>query len=197
MSDQPVGVEDPPGDRDRRLGQAGQPDERRHLHRGAQQRDLVARGGHGVVGEATRVGVTGLVMPSPRPWRSSRGTYWNDIGTLREYVTGNLDALEGAVSLDFGGTLLDGPEGDYELEGPVLLGDGATIGAGAEVTGPVVIGSGSRIGERAKVKEAVLLAGADAFFVVAEFKVKAGTYTIVDPVKNRKDQGALALLKVD
>jgi len=33
--------------------------------------------------------------------------------------------------------------------------------------------------------------------VVAEFKVKAGTYTLVDPVKNRKDQGALGLLKVD
>ncbi len=33
--------------------------------------------------------------------------------------------------------------------------------------------------------------------VMAEFKVKAGTYTFVDPVKNRKDQGALGLLKVD
>ncbi|MEP6891646.1 MAG: multicopper oxidase domain-containing protein [Nitrospirota bacterium] len=33
--------------------------------------------------------------------------------------------------------------------------------------------------------------------VVAEFKVKAGTYTFVDPVKNRKNQGALGLLKVD
>jgi nitrite reductase (NO-forming) len=33
--------------------------------------------------------------------------------------------------------------------------------------------------------------------VMAEFKVKAGTYTFVDPVKNRKDLGALGLLKVD
>jgi nitrite reductase (NO-forming) len=33
--------------------------------------------------------------------------------------------------------------------------------------------------------------------VMAEFKVKAGTYTFVDPVKNRKDIGALGLLKVD
>jgi nitrite reductase (NO-forming) len=33
--------------------------------------------------------------------------------------------------------------------------------------------------------------------VMAEFKVKAGTYTFVDPVKNRKGQGALGLLKVD
>ncbi|TKB62163.1 MAG: nitrite reductase, copper-containing [Nitrospira sp.] len=33
--------------------------------------------------------------------------------------------------------------------------------------------------------------------VMAEFKVKAGTYTFVDPVKSRKNQGALGLLKVD
>jgi nitrite reductase (NO-forming) len=33
--------------------------------------------------------------------------------------------------------------------------------------------------------------------VMAELKVKAGTYTIVDPVKDRKDKGALGLLKVD
>jgi nitrite reductase (NO-forming) len=33
--------------------------------------------------------------------------------------------------------------------------------------------------------------------VMTEFKVKAGTYTLVDPVKDRKDKGALGLLKVD
>ncbi len=89
------------------------------------------------------------------------GTYWNDIGTLREYVTGNLDALEGAVSLDLGGTLLDGSGGDYSVEGRVLADHGVEIGAGAELTGPVVIGPGARIGEGAKVKESVLLAGAE------------------------------------
>ena len=33
--------------------------------------------------------------------------------------------------------------------------------------------------------------------VMVEFKVKAGTYTLVDPVQDRKDKGALGLLKVD
>jgi mannose-1-phosphate guanylyltransferase/mannose-1-phosphate guanylyltransferase/phosphomannomutase len=89
------------------------------------------------------------------------GTYWNDIGTLREYVTGNLDALEGSVSLDLGGELLAEGDGDYSVEGRVLAGDGVEIGAGAELTGPLVIGPGARIGEGAKVKEAVLLAGAE------------------------------------
>jgi nitrite reductase (NO-forming) len=44
------------------------------------------------------------------------------------------------------------------------------------------------------IKVAVVPAGGS---VMAEFKVKAGTYTFVDPVKNRKDKGALGLLKVD
>jgi nitrite reductase (NO-forming) len=44
------------------------------------------------------------------------------------------------------------------------------------------------------IKVAVVPAGGS---VMAEFKVKAGTYTFVDPVKDRKDKGALGLLKVD
>jgi nitrite reductase (NO-forming) len=44
------------------------------------------------------------------------------------------------------------------------------------------------------IKVAVVPAGGS---VMTEFKVKAGTYTFVDPVKDRKDKGALGLLKVD
>jgi mannose-1-phosphate guanylyltransferase len=90
-------------------------------------------------------------------------TYWNDIGTLREYVTGNLDALEGAVSLDFGGDLLDEGDSDrdFEVDGRVLVGDDVEIGAGASLVGPLIVGPRARIGEGAKVKEAVLLAGAE------------------------------------
>ena len=34
-------------------------------------------------------------------------SYWNDIGTLREYVQGNLDALSGAVSIDMLGDVYE------------------------------------------------------------------------------------------
>lgn len=96
--------------------------------------------------------------------------YWNDIGTLREYLQGNLDAVSGAVGLPrLGGELIaDGgavPEtaevGEgAELDGPILLGAGCRIGAGARLSGPLVIGPGAEIGAGAQVKEAVLLPGA-------------------------------------
>jgi mannose-1-phosphate guanylyltransferase/mannose-1-phosphate guanylyltransferase/phosphomannomutase len=91
--------------------------------------------------------------------------YWNDVGTLREYLQGNLDAIEGAVELPrMGGELLDGsaPDGvdGVEVDGRVLFGPGCRIGDGARLSGPLVIGPGAEVGEGAQVKEAVLLPGA-------------------------------------
>jgi mannose-1-phosphate guanylyltransferase len=91
-------------------------------------------------------------------------TYWNDIGTLPEYINGNLDVLTGAVKIDPAGELHEGETtlpGGAEVTGPVLIGDDVEIGEGAHLTGPLVIGPGSRIGAGARVKEAVLLPGAE------------------------------------
>lgn len=96
--------------------------------------------------------------------------YWNDVGTLREYLQGNLDAVAGQVELPrLGGELsTEGrlPGGieagdDVEVRGPVLFGAGCRIGAGATLTGPLVIGPGSTIGAGAQLKEALLLPGAE------------------------------------
>ena len=60
--------------------------------------------------------------------------YWNDIGTLREYLQGNLDAVSGAVALpSLGGELATAPPRastgtSRSREGP--LGDGCRIGEG-------------------------------------------------------------------
>ena len=94
--------------------------------------------------------------------------YWNDIGTLPEYLQGNLDALMGAVQLPrLGGEIgEDGPAAgadvaeDVEIEGRILFGEGCSVGAGAHLTGPLVIGPGAEIGVGAEVKEALLLPGA-------------------------------------
>jgi NDP-sugar pyrophosphorylase family protein len=104
--------------------------------------------------------------------------YWNDVGSIAEYLQGNLDAVSGAVQVDSAGTLVRGPEdetepaeqeGGWRASGPVLVGEGAEIGAGAVVTGPAVIGAGARIGEGSQVKRSVLLPGAqvpaEAFLV--------------------------------
>jgi mannose-1-phosphate guanylyltransferase/mannose-1-phosphate guanylyltransferase/phosphomannomutase len=92
--------------------------------------------------------------------------YWNDVGSLPEYLQGNLDVLTGAVDVDPAGTIADsaaaaglGPS--VTLEGPVLIGDGVRVGDGAQLTGPLVIGPGASIGAGARVRESVLLAGAE------------------------------------
>jgi len=96
--------------------------------------------------------------------------YWNDIGTLREYLQGNLDVVTGAVSLPrLGGELLDDGAAPSDsdvgegavLEGPMLIGPGCEIGAGARLSGPLVLGPGTKVGDGAQVKEAVLLPGAE------------------------------------
>ena len=96
--------------------------------------------------------------------------YWNDVGTLREYLQGNLDVVGGEVELPrLGGELVDGelptdaPElvgDDVEVTGRVLFGEGCRIGSGAKLSGPVAIGPGVEVGEGAQIKEAVLLPGA-------------------------------------
>jgi NDP-sugar pyrophosphorylase family protein len=92
------------------------------------------------------------------------GEYWNDVGSLPEYLQGNLDAITGAVKIEPAGELLESADGlgaGVELEGPVLLGEGATIGDGARLDGPLVIGPGSSIGAGARIRESVLLAGTE------------------------------------
>jgi mannose-1-phosphate guanylyltransferase len=78
--------------------------------------------------------------------------YWNDIGTVSEFVQGNVDALSGAVSLR--------SAGEKRGEG-VLVGTGCEIADGAELKAPVVIGEGVRIGAGARIRGAVVLAGAE------------------------------------
>jgi mannose-1-phosphate guanylyltransferase/mannose-1-phosphate guanylyltransferase/phosphomannomutase len=96
--------------------------------------------------------------------------YWNDVGSLPEYLQGNLDALDGAVRVEPRGRLLEcgeefspapelGP--DVEAAGPILLGDGCEVGPGARLEGPLAIGDGSRIAPGAYVTRSVLLPGAE------------------------------------
>jgi mannose-1-phosphate guanylyltransferase/mannose-1-phosphate guanylyltransferase/phosphomannomutase len=96
--------------------------------------------------------------------------YWNDVGSIPEYLRGNLDTVTGEVAVDLGGELMRGgpseeetleQAGGWELSGAVLLGDGASVGEGARIDGPAVIGPGASVGAGAVVKESVVLAGAE------------------------------------
>lgn len=95
--------------------------------------------------------------------------YWNDIGNVAELVQGNFDALAGAVSIEPGAPRLN--DGVYAAESadlnrvavipPVLVGDDVELGDGVELHGPVVICDGARIGARARLREVLLLPGAE------------------------------------
>jgi mannose-1-phosphate guanylyltransferase len=91
--------------------------------------------------------------------------YWNDVGSVAEFVQGNLDALEGKVGISPpvpevspGIYAADAPDLDaIEVKPPILIGSGCEIGTGADLHGPVVIGDGCVVGPGAMIREAVLL----------------------------------------
>ncbi len=84
--------------------------------------------------------------------------YWNDIGSIGEYLQGNFDALAGAIRLEPGES---GPQPEgAEMKPPVLVGADARIGDGVDLHGPVVIGDGAEIGDGAMLRDAVVLPGA-------------------------------------
>jgi mannose-1-phosphate guanylyltransferase len=95
--------------------------------------------------------------------------YWNDIGSVAEFVQGNLDALAGSVRID--PPVGQVSEGIYAGEGsdldavkvkaPVLIGAECHIGSGTDLHGPVVIGDGCRLGQGAMLRDCVVLPGAE------------------------------------
>jgi mannose-1-phosphate guanylyltransferase len=95
--------------------------------------------------------------------------YWNDIGSVGEYVQGNLDALAGMVAIEppaqqvsSGVYAGDGSDLDgVKVKPPVLIGSGCQVGAGANLHGPVVIGDGCHLGPGAMLRDAVVLPGAE------------------------------------
>jgi NDP-sugar pyrophosphorylase family protein len=95
--------------------------------------------------------------------------YWNDIGSVGEFVQGNLDALAGNVGIEppapevssgiyvGAGSDLDG----VKVKPPVLIGPDCQVGRGADVHGPAVVGDGCRLGADAMLRDCVVLPGAE------------------------------------
>jgi mannose-1-phosphate guanylyltransferase len=109
--------------------------------------------------------------------------YWNDVGSVGEFVQGNLDALDGTVGIEPPATRVSG--GVYAGEGsdldgvkvkpPVLIGPGCEVGAGADLHGPVVVGDGCHLGAGAMLRDCVVLPGAE---VPAGALVVGGLYGV-------------------
>ena len=85
------------------------------------------------------------------------GGYWNDLGTPARYLQANLDVLSRAAPV-----LLPGAEPFAALRetGPrVWVAPGAEVDAGATLVGPVLVGGGCRVPAGAWVERAVLWPG--------------------------------------
>ncbi len=80
--------------------------------------------------------------------------YWNDVGNIEQYRTGNFDALLGRVTLTIPGRQLapavwvgEGTEVQPGaiLEPPILIGAGCLVESQARLIGPLIVGDGCLI----------------------------------------------------
>lgn len=95
--------------------------------------------------------------------------YWLDIGTPAKYVQGNLDVARGRIGSPPVADAIETAPGvwtqpdakihpEVEFVAPVVVGSGATIGAGTRLAG-AVIGAGAHIADGAQLRESVVLEG--------------------------------------
>jgi mannose-1-phosphate guanylyltransferase len=111
--------------------------------------------------------------------------YWNDIGSVAEFVQGNLDALEGGVGISPSGEQVSpgiyaGAGDDLDavkVKAPVLIGENCHLGTSVNLHGPVVIGDRCNLGAGAMLRDTVVLPGAE---IPAGALVVGGLYGI-DP----------------
>ncbi len=94
--------------------------------------------------------------------------YWNDVGSLSELRQGTFDALRGELNLQVQGeeiapgvisadsaTLPD----SVSIEGQVWIGRDVQIGAETRLMGPVVLGDGAIVGAGAQLRESIVFPG--------------------------------------
>jgi mannose-1-phosphate guanylyltransferase/mannose-1-phosphate guanylyltransferase/phosphomannomutase len=96
--------------------------------------------------------------------------YWNDVGSLSELRKGTFDALRGELHLEIEGEELwpgvivagEAPtHGDTEIEAPAWIGRDVRIGKGVRLMGPLVIGDGATIGDRAQLRSSIVFPGTE------------------------------------
>jgi mannose-1-phosphate guanylyltransferase len=96
--------------------------------------------------------------------------YWNDVGSLAELRQGTFDALRGELRLQVAGqetrpgVVLAGEQvlpDDVEIDGQAWIGHDVHIGAGVRLMGPLVLGDGARVGDGAQLRESIVFPGTD------------------------------------
>jgi mannose-1-phosphate guanylyltransferase len=96
--------------------------------------------------------------------------YWNDVGSLAELRQGTFDALQGKLHLEMQGqelqpglTVVGGSplREDSEIEGAVWIGRDVRIGTGVRLMGPIVLGDGATVGDGAQLRESIVFPGTE------------------------------------
>jgi mannose-1-phosphate guanylyltransferase len=99
--------------------------------------------------------------------------YWNDVGSLSELRRGTFDALRGELHVQVEGEevspgviVAGGADGsplrpDTEVEGPVWIGRDVRIGDSVRLMGPIVLGDGASVGSGAQLRESIVFPGTD------------------------------------
>jgi mannose-1-phosphate guanylyltransferase/mannose-1-phosphate guanylyltransferase/phosphomannomutase len=97
------------------------------------------------------------------------GEYWNDVGSLAELRQGTFDALSGELEIEVAGRELapgvivgegSSIDGLESIEGAVWIGRDVSFGAGVRLHGPLAIGDGAVIGAGAALRDTILFPGA-------------------------------------
>ncbi|MFC4987460.1 bifunctional sugar-1-phosphate nucleotidylyltransferase/acetyltransferase [Saliphagus infecundisoli] len=93
-----------------------------------------------------------------RPWELLEANEWK-LGELDGRIEGKVHAdaeLEGRVVVEEGATVRSG----VVIEGPALIREGATVGPNAYVRGATLVDEGAKVGHAVEVKNSVLSPGA-------------------------------------
>ena len=99
------------------------------------------------------------------------GEYWNDVGSLGELRQGTFDALDGELRLEMAGEEVSPGvivAGELAAAARTSRSTGrcgsattCTIGAGVRLMGPVVLGDGARVGDGAQLRESIVFPGTE------------------------------------
>jgi mannose-1-phosphate guanylyltransferase len=96
--------------------------------------------------------------------------YWDDVGSIPEYLRGNFDALTGAVQVEKNGSELEHGirlgessllDGQVLMEPPIHVGDNCTLGSESRLKGPVVIGDDCTIGPGSMLSDVLVWPGTE------------------------------------
>ncbi len=121
--------------------------------------------------------------------------YWNDVGSLPELLQGTFDALEGRLDLRGPGervadgvTVGEGSslDGVTIVEPPVWIGRDVELGPGVQLHGPVVLGDGARVGAGAALRASILFPGAELPAEAILIGAIAGHTAIVEHLRPRQ-----------